>query len=74
MDKVSQDISLNRQYVNQRFFLPTNGDIIVRDLSFYLGNELKGAFLVCVDGLTNGEMINEAILKPLMLYKDKGEK
>lgn len=74
MSKVSPDLSLNRQYVNQRFSLPSNGDIIVRDVSFYLADELKNAFLVCVDGLTNGEMINQAILKPLMLHKDKNEK
>ena len=73
MDKVSHDLCVNRQYVKKRFSLPENGDIIVRDISFYLGDKLKNAFLVCVDGLTDSEMINLAILKPLMLHKDKVE-
>lgn len=69
VSKVSKDLSKNSEYVRKRFSLPKNGDIVVRNISFFAGESLMKALLVCVDGLSSGEAINEVILKPLMRLK-----
>lgn len=70
MEKVSAKLEENREYVQEMFNLPTNGDIVVRDISFAAGKKMMKSLLVCVDGLSNGESINEAILKPLMRLRE----
>ena len=66
MEYVSVELDVNRDYVSKKFCLPANGDIVVRDISFFAGKTLVRALLVCVDGLSNGQSLNEVVLKPLM--------
>lgn len=69
MNNVSKNLNENSEYVKQKFSLPKNGDIVVRNMSFFAGERLVQAMLVCVDGLSGGDAINETILKPLMRLK-----
>ena len=71
MSKVSTDLEQNSNYVTKKFNLPKNGDIIRRNIRFYVGKTMIKALLVCVDGLSNGQSINEVVLKPLMKLKEK---
>lgn len=66
LTSVSNDIEENRKYIEDIFCTEKNGDIILRDVVFYAGEKLVRAFIVSVDGLSDSEMINEGIIKPLM--------
>lgn len=70
---VSADLETNRVYINKLYILPKNKDIIVRDFYIALDPPLK-AFMVFIDGLADKEIINNAILKSLMVLIDEGEK
>ncbi len=69
MQKVSEDINLNKKYVEKAFTLPKNADIVVRDFKIYVKGKEYSAFLVACDGLSSGDSINECILKPFMYLK-----
>lgn len=69
---VSMDLETNREYLNKIYALSKNKDIIIRD--FYIATKppLK-AFLIFIDGLTDKNIINNDILKSLMVLIDEGE-
>lgn len=62
---VSDKIEKNLNYVKQVMHLGINGDIIIRKFNLLYNDNKVKCFLVCVDGLTNSESINEFILEPL---------
>lgn len=64
--EVSANLEENREYIMKIFRTEKNGDIILRDTTFYAGQRLVKAFMVSVDGLSDSEMINEGIVKPLV--------
>ena len=41
MEYVSVELDVNRDYVSKKFCLPANGDIVVRDISFFAGKTLQ---------------------------------
>ncbi|MBO5060049.1 MAG: spore germination protein [Clostridia bacterium] len=61
--KISKDIEQNRKYIESRFNYPLNNDVIIRDLT--LNGDIK-IFLVFYDGMCNGKLINDNIIKPLL--------
>ncbi len=64
---VSADLTENKKYICQTFNIPKNGDIVLREFSVKKGGREYAAILVSVDGLSDGDSINDFILKPLML-------
>ena len=65
--RVSSCLEKNKGYLQQLYVLPKNKDIIVRE--FYLDlDPPTPALLVFIDGLAEKETINNAILKPLMVF------
>jgi spore germination protein KA len=65
MTYVSTDLSVNRDYVEKTFGLPTNADIIIRDFTIAT-NPVTKAFVVYLEGLSDKTVINDTILKSLM--------
>lgn len=59
----------NMVTLKYRFHAPTNKDIVFR--SFQTKSGLK-CFCAFIDGMVNGEVINEFIIRPLIMY-DKDE-
>lgn len=68
LEKVSKSLNLNVQYLENLFCMPYNGDIVFRNFSLTADKKYK-SLLVCVDGLSDGNSINDFILKPLMMLK-----
>ena len=62
--KVSARYEKNLAWVKNRFSIPANNDMVLRE--FTLSNGVK-AFLVHIDGMVKSTTVNEFILKPLML-------
>ena len=66
MEKISTDFNQNLEYVNKKLSSDINGDIVIRKFVFYVGDKKISSVIMCVDGLSSSEFINNFILKPLM--------
>lgn len=60
--KVSEDIKTNLDYIKSRFSVPLNSDVVIRDIN--VGG--RSGFAVFIDGMSDGEAINKAIIEPLV--------
>lgn len=61
------DISANIEFVKSKYNSMINSDIILREFVINVRNNQYKAFLLFVDGLVDADLINNYILKPLML-------
>lgn len=66
-DKVFQSINVNLEYIKVRFNSMINSDIKIREFTLNARNKQYQAFLVYIDGMINQDLMNNYILKPLML-------
>ncbi|WP_425058675.1 hypothetical protein SCACP_33310 [Sporomusa carbonis] len=64
---ISASLSENEQIVHELYSLPLNMDLMVRKFDIPCTPPLKG-MLVFIDGLVDKQVINLAILQPLMLF------
>ncbi len=60
-------LSSNLEYIKARFNTLINSDIILREFSILAHNKRYSAFLLFIDGMVDSNLINDFILKPLML-------
>lgn len=60
-------ISSNLEYIKSRFNTMINSDIIIREFILSVQNKKYNAFLLFIDGMVDSNLINDFILKPLML-------
>ena len=66
-DEISSDIKENLDYMKKIYSIPVNSDIVLREFDInYDGRPVK-AFIIFFDGMTDREVINNYILKPLMV-------
>lgn len=61
-DYVSEKLDVNRAYINKRYNLPHNNDVVIRDI--ILRDDIR-AFLIFFDGMVSTKYVNENIIKPL---------
>lgn len=66
-DKVFQSLDVNLEYMKVRFNTMINSDVIIREFTLNARNQQYKAFLVFIDGMVNQDIMNNYILKPLML-------
>ncbi len=66
-DKVFQSINVNLEYIKVRFNSMINSDIKIREFTLNARNKQYQAFLVYIDGMIKQDLMNNYILKPLML-------
>lgn len=66
-DKVFPSIDVNMEYIKVRFNSMINSDVIIREFTLNARNKQYRAFLVYIDGMTNQDIMNNYIIKPLML-------
>jgi len=64
---VSTDIEVNLEYMKKVYSVPINGDVVIREFEINVNNKAVEAFIIFFDGLTSRDVINYAILNPLML-------
>ncbi|NSW92669.1 MAG: spore germination protein [Firmicutes bacterium] len=65
--KISNDISKSLEYMKKVYSIPINGDVIIREFNVIIKDKAIEAFAIFIDGMIDKKVINEAILKPLML-------
>ncbi len=66
-DKVFPSIDVNLDYMKVRYNSMINSDVIIREFILNARGKQYKAFLIYVDGMTDQEIMNNYILKPLML-------
>ncbi len=64
---VFSDLSKNLEYINIKFNTLINSDIVIREFNIYARNKQYSAFLFYIDGMSDSELINDFVIKPLML-------
>lgn len=66
-DKISNDIKVNLDFMKKVYSIPVNSDIILREFDINYEDGPVKAFIIFFDGMTDREVINNYILKPLMV-------
>lgn len=61
------NINENLNYIKSRYNLMINSDIILREFTLNAKNKQYKAFILFIDGMVDSNLINDFILKPLML-------
>lgn len=67
---ISKDLSENMDFIKKTFSIPVNGDLILREFDIIVKRRAIPAFMVFMDGMTDRNVINDAILQPLMLLSN----
>jgi spore germination protein KA len=67
---LQKDLQINRKLLDERF--ENCFDIIFRDI--LIGRNQVEGFIIYLDGLVNHEIVNESILKPLLLLMPQSER
>lgn len=60
-------LSVNLEYMKVRFNALINSDIVIREFTLTARNKQYNAFLLYIDGMVDTTLINNFVLKPLML-------
>ena len=60
-------LSVNEEYMKIRYNLLINSDIILRNFTLNARGKQYNAFLVYIDGMVDSQILDDFILKPLML-------
>lgn len=68
INKVSPNLNENLAYLKEKYSIPLNNDVMLREFDITLEKKTYKAFLIFIDGLTDKALINEHILEPLMFY------
>lgn len=64
---ISSNLSSNLEYINTKYNTLINSDIILREFLLTTRNKQYKAFLLFIDGMVDSNLINNFILRPLML-------
>lgn len=65
--KIFPDLSSNMNYIKTAYNTLINSDIVIRHFTLNARNKQYAAFLLYVDGLIDTNLMNDFVLKPLML-------
>ena len=67
VEKIFPSISKNLEYIQSKYNVLINSDIITREFNLYAGGNNYRAFLLYIDGMVDSNLLNDFVLKPLML-------
>ena len=65
--EIFPSIDVTIEYIKVKYSLLINNDIILREFTLTARNKQYRAFLLFVDGMVNIDLVNNYVLKPLML-------
>lgn len=68
--KIYSNLQQNLEYVKTSYNTLINSDIIIREFILNARNKQYNAFLLYIDGMIDSNIMNDFILKPLMLRND----
>lgn len=66
-NRIFPSLQINIEYIKTRYNVLINSDIILRKFTMNAYGKQYDAFLLYIDGMVDSKMMNDFILKPLML-------
>ena len=66
-ENIFPSLSVNIEYMKTKYNLLVNSDIILREFTLNARGKQYNAFLIYIDGMVNSQIMDDFILKPLML-------
>jgi len=70
MTKVSKKLSDNIAYLKQKYTVPASADVVIREFHITVKDKTIPACIIFIDGLVNTDVMDMAILQPLMLLSN----
>jgi len=64
---ISNNFDENLNYMKYKYNSLINSDVVIREFSLIANNSEYKAFLIFIDGMVDTQVVNSAVLKPLML-------
>ena len=68
--KVGNNIEENQKMIKIKFNALINSDVVIREFAVIVNNKYYKAFIVYIDGLSDSDLVNNYVLKPLMLRNE----
>ena len=65
--KIFPSISVNKEYMQTKYNTLINSDIVLREFTINARGKQYNAFIVYIDGMIDSKIMDDFILKPLML-------
>lgn len=65
--KIFPSLSTNLEFMRTKYNLLINSDIVLREFTMNARGKQYNAFVVYIDGMVNSQIMDDFILKPLML-------
>lgn len=65
--RIFPSLTINIEYMKTRYNLLINSDIVLREFTMNAHGKQYNAFLVYIDGMVDSKIMDDFILKPLML-------
>lgn len=69
--KVTENLDENLSYLDSLFNRDKSYDIMLREFEIKLGRKKTKAFIYFIDGMVDGQSVNDGILMPLMVESEK---
>ena len=66
-EKIFPNLNKNLNYIKTIYNTLINSDIIIREFTLNIRNKQYNAFLLYIDGMIDSNILNDFILKPLMM-------
>ena len=67
IENVYSQIDANLNYIKTKYNTLINSDIITREFTLNTGSKQYKAFILYIDGMVDSQILNDFVLKPLML-------
>ena len=67
IENIFPNINMNLNYIKSKYNVLINSDIIIRDFILNVSGKKYKAFLLYIDGMVDSEIMNDFVLKPLMM-------
>ena len=68
--KVSKKLAENLDYIKKRYTIPLNSDVMLREFDIVVKGKAIPAFMIFYDGMVDRKVIDDDILKSLMLLSN----
>ena len=65
--KIFPSLSVNLEYMKTKYKILINSDVILREFTMNARGKQYNAFIVYIDGMVDSKIMDDFILKPLML-------
>lgn len=67
IENIYSQIDANLKYIETKYNTLINSDIITREFTLNTGSKQYKAFILYIDGMVDSQILNDFVLKPLML-------